>query len=907
MIGRVVLLALLLSAEAQATTYFVATTGSDSNNGLTSATAWRNPQKCVAAGSPLVAGDTCLVSAGSYTDPDGDGITIYATGSTSPAGTSAQPITLKSETPLGAIIQIPVTTLTGKRGINIQRPYYIIDGFQVTGGGGAESAIDMSMTGILLGSGATGAVIRRNAVHDIGRNLCSNSASSFAGMSIQGPNNVVLEYNKFYTIGRKRNGEGGCVTARYQHDHGLYILQSSNLTIRRNEFYDVNRGYPIQFYKSGGTTQIGVFLYGNVFSGAAPNGQPAGQILLCSTLNNVQIKNNIFNNPPLGYAIQYCAAGTTNTNVVFDHNLTNGTLSNFINPSPATTGYTYTNNLTNTNPGFLSTVPGSEDFSLPAGVSPIDAGVNIGESWCGSAPDIGVYETCGPQIASISGQTLEVTFGSVFPPVQVPNATGWSISCSGAGCGSAAVGSATLKSGADSIVSLNITGLPGNTCSSGDTYTVTYNASSGSVSDSIRVAYTSNQDMFSFTSFAVTNNCSGSPPSGPSGPIAYYKLEGNVNDSSGNGTTGTQNGGSFVEAKYGQGFKTTNGISESFTAGYGNGVNIGSQSVTIEMPVFVNTSDVGLTRNYMGTIEGTSQRLYILSIAGTWRVVVQSDGASATASDLPVTAGWNHIVLTLNSSTKTATLCKNGVTGTTGGAVKVYTSHTLPSNINFGNPGGFSTTSAPTAIYDEVKIWNSVQSCATAWTAWEPPAVTVGVQEQKAHRFQSVYLQNGVPVNLGTANNQSQQVIRSGGVAIVFQVDCQNIASCTAASYQLRYSLDGTNFNQVVPNTPTSDGVYMWGESADQRLNRFTATCPLTGALSCLSGDTTTVMSQSTTAKDLEQNSSYTLRFIVRVDTPPSPNVYFKLYDSKGNALGGGYTPSTGAQVVVVPPQASAH
>ena len=71
------LLILLGTATAQGATYYVATTGSDSNTG-TSSSPWRNPQKC--ATSPIRAGDTCIVRAGTYTDTNGDGVVVVGEG-----------------------------------------------------------------------------------------------------------------------------------------------------------------------------------------------------------------------------------------------------------------------------------------------------------------------------------------------------------------------------------------------------------------------------------------------------------------------------------------------------------------------------------------------------------------------------------------------------------------------------------------------------------------------------------------------------------------------------------------------------------------------------------------------------------------------------------------------------------
>lgn len=903
MILFALLLSFLISIQAHAaTTYYVATTGSDSTGTGTDVNPWRNPQKCVDAGSPLVAGDTCLVKPGTYTDTDNNGIVVYIR-STAPAGTPSAPITLKSETPLGAVLSLPNFAGT-TTGIYISQSNYVIEGFDVSGGN--PTGASASASGITV-SAVSNTVIRRNRIHGQGRLSCINVPFGMAGMFLNSSNGVTVEYNRLDGIGRLRNGENGCVTDKYQHDHGIYSSSAVNVTIRHNVIYDVNRGYPLHFYQSGGGTHINVFIYNNTISGQSPTGQPAGQVLLCNTLNNVQIKNNIFESPPLGYVVQYCISATTNTNVVFDHNLTNGTLSNFVNPSPAMTGYTYTNNITNTSPNMVSASQSSPDPSLLAGSAAIDAGTSVGEPSCGSATDIGAFETCGPLSASMNGATLEVTMAQAFPPIQIPNSTGWSISCSGAGCGTAAVSSATKKTGSDSVVSLNISGLPGGTCSGGDTYTVSYNASTGSATDSISIGNAYNQKTFTFSSFPVTNACTGSTPAPPGGPYLYYKLDGDVLDSSGNGRTGTQNGGSFTAAKYGSGLQLTPDVVQNVASVYGSGVNPSTQDITIVASFFINTGDEGLTRTFAGAALGTNQRLYISTINGSWGLGIQGSVAGSGTSDLSVVPGWNRICLRLNSSTDTATLYRNGVAGTGTDVVKAYTSYTLASNIYFGAPTGFSSTVAPGTTIDEAKIYNSLVGCDTDYTAWDPPATPVGVQNQVGHRFQSVYLQSGSPVNLGTGANQSQQVIKSGGVAIVFQVDCTNVAPCPGALYQLRYSLDGVNYNNVVPDIPTSDGVSMWGPTSDATINRFSAACPVTSALGggCVSGDTTITSSQSSVARDLAQNSSYTIRYIVRIANPPVSSVYFKLYQS-GTALPS-YTPSTGAMISVVPPQASAN
>ena len=75
LVRLVVSLSIFLSALfASATTYYVSTTGSNTNDGLTTTTAWRNIQY---AANHVVAGDTVQVLGGTYNEA----VTIPASGS----------------------------------------------------------------------------------------------------------------------------------------------------------------------------------------------------------------------------------------------------------------------------------------------------------------------------------------------------------------------------------------------------------------------------------------------------------------------------------------------------------------------------------------------------------------------------------------------------------------------------------------------------------------------------------------------------------------------------------------------------------------------------------------------------------------------------------------------------------
>lgn len=359
-----------------ATTYYVATTGSDENPG-TSELPWRNPQKCTT--SPILAGDTCIAKDGTYTDSDANGIVVYASG-TSVSGGVSQPITIKSENPNGAKIVVSSAVNAVNSGFYITRPYYIIEGFEITGG--ANPGLSASHTGIFFTSTATGGIARLNTIHHIGRALCSESLFSESGIYIDSVSGVLIEQNLLYSIGRLRNGESGCSTTIYQHDHGIYASATTNLTILRNVIYDTNRGYPIHIYKSGGTT-TNLKIYNNTMAGKSPTGLPAGHIILSNTVNTANIKNNISHDAAIGMVNLYKLSAF---NVTVSFNLSD----TIENTSVGLLGVTFSNNLQHTSPGFVNAA--KNNFHLSAGSAAIDAGTNVGILTQDGAPDIGAHE-----------------------------------------------------------------------------------------------------------------------------------------------------------------------------------------------------------------------------------------------------------------------------------------------------------------------------------------------------------------------------------------------------------------------------------------------------------------------------------------------------------------------------------
>src|SRR5215469_11777455 len=118
------LLSTLSLFSAQAATYYVATTGSDSNPG-TSAQPFRTITGAYSLAGP---GTTILVAPGTYTDyQSGWGLHLGSSGS------SSSPIVLQSQVRGGAIID-GQNASDRNEGIYIDGGYNIVDGFEIKNG-----------------------------------------------------------------------------------------------------------------------------------------------------------------------------------------------------------------------------------------------------------------------------------------------------------------------------------------------------------------------------------------------------------------------------------------------------------------------------------------------------------------------------------------------------------------------------------------------------------------------------------------------------------------------------------------------------------------------------------------------------------------------------------------------------
>lgn len=622
-------------------------------------------------------------------------------------------------------------------------------------------------------------------------------------------------------------------------------------------------------------------------------------LLIQGSVDNIKVFNNVIaQNKTYGVRIN---SGSTGIELRNNLNVSNG-VGALTNASGG--GVTQTGNIAS---GVITDYTvSSSNYILKAGSAAINAGVAIsGFNYNGAAPDVGAFETVANPSCTITANVMSCIFPmSLNVPIQGLSNAGVTVGCTGSACpGSPTVNTVSRVTATDTHVGITISGIAGNACVAADqNWTLTYNSSLGSWTDSANIGLTPytagiNQKIASFAGLAVSNQCTGS--GGPGDPVGYhlfYKFNEatgtNANDESANNLDGTlTNGPLWGIGKTLAGVVTALGTDTHVAIPYGSGVNPSTQSMTIAFGVNVPAGTESSSRGEFGVSVGANQRLHIQGQSGTWRLGVQGSSAGASSSSLAVTSGWNHLCLVLNSVTDTATLHLNGVAGT-GGAAKAYTSYVLASNFKLGL---YDINTAPGGIYDDLVIYNGVESCSDIYTAFQAaPTPGVGTLTQSAVQWQGVYLYNGVPLNFG-ALNPSVDVVAMGGGATVFQVTCEPGVDCDATSFKLVYSKNesasvAASFGrlQQVPDTETSDGIWFGWEDIPGVLNTGTTTGRLVGACTATNG-TTQLSSEQIPNVDLPQDGCITLRYLVKVGNIPGEYRELRLLTESGLPLDGGY------------------
>lgn len=260
-------------------TYYVAPTGSDSNDGT--GNPWLTLQK---AANTVVAGDTVIIRSGNYAG--------FVMGWDTPqSGTESQPITFRAD---------PGATITSRNvhtadGIDLEGTSYItIDGFTITNGGGT-----ITRAGIRVSSlSGTGNIVRNNYIDGMGRWGIFTSFSE----------NVLIENN---------------TTINSIAEHGIYVSNSADNPIIRNNLTYGNSKAGIQI--NSDITQGGDGIVSNalierniIYNNGIPGGGSA--INLDGTHEAVVQNNLLYNNHSSGIALFKGDAATGAKNNVIVNN-----------------------------------------------------------------------------------------------------------------------------------------------------------------------------------------------------------------------------------------------------------------------------------------------------------------------------------------------------------------------------------------------------------------------------------------------------------------------------------------------------------------------------------------------------------------------------------------------------------
>lgn len=335
-------------------TYYIATTGNNSNPGTVSL-----PFLTGAKGvSVAVAGDTIIFEDGIYLCPNGSFQMVITV-----SGTSTNYITIKSRNIGGAILNG-----NGNLGIaafSVRASYINISGFEIKG---------MLGVGVEVSNGFSYINFSDLHIHDIGRGCFQNDDGRTAFTTGNG-NHIVIERCLIHTIGSYAPGESGCTytagwTGYQTLDHGVYIAGTSYLSIINNIFYDCKSGFAIQFYSGSGFNSSNVVISNNTFYNGNPY-QAAGHIILWNNVSDSLIINNIFDTHT-NYAVRAYQGSYTYSNVIISNNMTYG--GNGETVTSNATGVLISNNLTNTNPLFVNKA--SHNFILQGTSPAINAGYN---------------------------------------------------------------------------------------------------------------------------------------------------------------------------------------------------------------------------------------------------------------------------------------------------------------------------------------------------------------------------------------------------------------------------------------------------------------------------------------------------------------------------------------------------
>ena len=274
-------------AGAQAATYYVSTTGSDSNPGSQSAPFQHVSKVVASAQNP---GDTVIVMDGTYGN-EGVVAPNYVV-TLQHSGAAGNPITIMAQNRGQAILDsMNTSTGTTCNGASAYFNLYnasfvVIQGFVI------QNACD---SGFQSNDYAHDITLRWNEFQYIANREVTDQYGRDGIYLNNNEYNFTFDGNIFHDIGRTSG------ITLLQLDHGIYA-HAQNLTITNNVFYNMNRGFSIQIADGAANWLVA----NNTFAFGNANGQP-GQMMFWGSNSNIAVENNIFYLPNSSAVTQYAA------------------------------------------------------------------------------------------------------------------------------------------------------------------------------------------------------------------------------------------------------------------------------------------------------------------------------------------------------------------------------------------------------------------------------------------------------------------------------------------------------------------------------------------------------------------------------------------------------------------------
>lgn len=360
-------------------TYWVATTGSDSNPG-TELLPFLTIQK--GANTADTAGDIVIVKDGTYTYSGADGGHLVDPPNSGSVGST---ITIKAENYLGAILDGNNNGVEGAGAFSAfiidgeGQSYLQIEGFEIRNFDIASFWITYYDT-----VPPHHVIMKRNKIHGIGRYASESPYGlGHALFCKHQVHHLTFDSNICYTLGRT-----GSVAIERNHDHALY-LQGLDQTAINNIFYDIMWGWACHIVTDNDSNDgRRVQVINNTFADANPGREAHIYISRAAQIEDLVIANNVSYNP--NTCMIYWWGGADAISGVICNNITNSdTLEAGSAGIPDSPPITRSNNLVSTDPLFVNAA--GRNYQLSAS-SPA-----IGHASATYAPAYDLLEVVRPQ------------------------------------------------------------------------------------------------------------------------------------------------------------------------------------------------------------------------------------------------------------------------------------------------------------------------------------------------------------------------------------------------------------------------------------------------------------------------------------------------------------------------------